>query len=122
MESIKWLHITCALLSGSGFFIRGILMMRGSAWLQARMVKIVPHVVDTVLLVSAIALVFQWDWAALPWLLAKTVALFVYIGLGMVALRSGRNKRARVLAWLAALLVFAYIMAVAVNKNPLVFF
>jgi len=122
MESIKWLHVVCAVLSGGGFFIRGILMMRESAWLQVRMVKVVPHVVDTVLLVSAIALVSQWGWAALPWLLAKIVALLVYIGLGVVALRAGRSKRVRVLAWLAAMLVFTYIIVVAVSKNPLAFF
>jgi len=124
MESIKWLHVACAMLSGGGFFIRGILMIRGSVWLQARMVKVIPHVVDTVLLVSAIALASQWGWAALqlPWLLAKVVALLVYIALGVVALRAGRSKRVRVLAWLAAMLVFAYIVAVAMNKNPLAFF
>jgi len=124
IEGIKWLHMACALLSGGGFFIRGILMMRESAWLQVRMVKIAPHVVDTVLLLSAIALASQWGWAALqlPWLLAKIMALLVYIGLGVVALRAGRSKRGRVLAWLAALLVFAYMITVAVSKNPLVFF
>ncbi len=123
MESIKWVHIACAVLSGSGFFIRGIWMMRESAWLQVRMVKVVPHVVDTVLLVSAVVLASQWGWAALqlPWLLVKIVALLVYIGLGVVALRAGRNKRVRVLTWLAAMLVFVYIMTVAVSKNPLVF-
>ncbi len=124
MESIKWVHVACAVLSGGGFFIRGILMMRESVWLQARMVKVVPHVVDTVLLVSAIALASQWGWAALqlPWILAKIVALLVYIGLGVVALRAGPSKRVRVLAWLAAMLVFTYIIAVAVSKNPLAFF
>jgi len=124
MESIKWLHVTCALLSGGGFFIRGILMMRESAWLQARMVKVVPHVVDTVLLVSAIALASRWGWVALqlPWLLAKIIALLAYISLGMVALRTGHNKRVRVLAWLAAMSVFVYIITVAISKNPWVFF
>jgi len=124
MESIKWVHVACALLSGSGFFVRGILMIRESAWLQARMVKVFPHVVDTVLLVSAIALASRWGWAALqlPWLLAKIVALLVYIGLGVAALRTGHSKRVRVLAWLAAMLVFVYIIAVAVSKSPLVFF
>jgi len=124
MESIKWLHVTCALLSGGGFFVRGLLMIRESAWLRARMARVFPHVVDTVLLVSAIALTSRWGWAALqlPWLLAKIVALLAYIGLGMVALRTGRSKQVRVLAWLSAMLVFVYIITVAISKNPLVFF
>lgn len=120
METVKWLHVSCALLSGGGFFARGILMLRDSPWLQARVVKIVPHVVDTLLLLSAIALATQWGWAALqmPWLLAKIVALLVYIALGVVALRAGRSKAQRTVAWCAAMLVFAYIVAVALSKNP----
>lgn len=113
-------HIGCALLSGGGFFFRGILMMRGSDLLHARLIKLAPHVVDTVLLASAIILASQWGWAALemPWLIAKIVALLFYIVIGSVALRRGKTKSVRVSAWVIALLVFAYIVAVAVTKNP----
>ena len=122
MEGVKQVHIVCALLSGSGFIYRGILMLRGSPLLRARLMKIAPHVVDTVLLISAISLASQWGWAALemPWLLTKIVALLIYIVLGAIALRRGRTKRVRATAWLAALGVFAYIVAVAITKNPLV--
>lgn len=124
MDTIKWVHVSCAVLSGSGFFLRGILMMRDSPWLRARSVKVAPHLVDTLLLISAIALASQWGWAALqmPWLLAKIVALLVYIALGVVALRAGRTRVLRITAWYAALLVFAYIVAVALSKNPWPFF
>jgi uncharacterized membrane protein SirB2 len=122
MGIVKMLHMTCALLSISGFFARGLLMIKDSPLLQARFVKIAPHIIDTVLLVSAIILASQWGLAALqlPWLLAKIVALIVYILLGMLALRPGREKSLRVGAWLAALVVFAYIVSVAVTKAPLV--
>ena len=122
MEGVKQVHVACVILSGCGFFFRGILMIQASALLQARLIKIAPHVVDTVMLVSAITLASQWGWAALtmPWLLAKIVALFVYIALGTVALRRGRTKAIKVSAWLAALGVFSYIVAVAVTKSPLV--
>lgn len=121
MELVKWLHVACALLSFSGFFARGLLMVVASPWLQARAVKVVPHVVDTVLLVSAVILASQWGWAALtmPWLLTKLIALLIYIALGMLALRKGRTKTVRVSAWLAAMTVFVYIVAVAITKNPL---
>lgn len=123
METIKWIHVGCGLLSGSGFFVRGLLMLRESTLLQARPIKILPHVVDTFLLISAIVLASQWGWAALqqPWLVAKIVALMIYIGLGMAALRAGRPKSLRVLAWLMALGMFGYIVAVAVTKSPWVF-
>jgi len=124
MDIIKLIHVTTALFSISGFVARGILMLRDSPLLQTRWVKVLPHVNDTLLLASAIFLAAQWGWAALqlPWLLAKIVALLLYIALGMVALRAGRSKRVRMLAWLAAVLVFAYIVAVARSKNPLIFF
>mgnify|MGYP002267016457 CR=1 FL=1 len=122
MEGVKLVHITCALVSGGGFFFRGILMMRGSALLQSRLIKITPHVIDTVLLISAIILASQWGWQALsmPWLFAKIIALLAYIALGTVALKRGRSKVVRIAAWLAALGVFLYILAVAVTKTPFV--
>ena len=57
-----------------------------------------------------------------PWLLAKIMGLLLYIGLGMVALRPGQPLTRRVLAWLAALATFAWIVSVAMTKSPLGFF
>ena len=81
MGTVKLIHITCGLLSISGFVGRGILMIRDSSLLTARWVKISRDVVDTVLLVTAIMLASQWGWSALemPWVLAKIIALLVYI-------------------------------------------
>ena len=123
MELLKTIHVACALLSISGFMLRGILMLRDSAMLQMRLIKIAPHIIDTLLLGSAIWLAVQYGLSPgdNPWLLAKIVALLVYIGLGTVALKRGKTKQIRFVAWLAALLVFAYIVAVAVTKSPLVF-
>ena len=55
----------------------------------------------------------------MPWITAKLLALLLYIGLGMVALRFGRTQRVRVAAWVAALMVAAYIVSVALNKSAL---
>ena len=121
MEIIKTIHVVCALLSISGFVGRGILMIKGSPLLRARWVKVSPHIIDTVLLVSAIMLASQWGWSALqmPWLLAKIVALLIYIGFGMLALRPGHSQAIRMISWLAAIMTFAYIVSVAITKNPL---
>jgi len=123
MELLKTIHVACALLSISGFMIRGILMLRDSAMLQMRLIKIAPHIIDTLLLGSAIWLAVQYGLSPgdNPWLLAKIIALLVYIGLGTVALKRGKTKQIRIMAWLAALLVFAYIVVVAVTKSALVF-
>jgi uncharacterized membrane protein SirB2 len=49
--------------------------------------------------------------------MAKIIGLLAYIGLGTVALKRGRTKAIRVKALVAALGVFAYIIAVAVTKQ-----
>jgi uncharacterized membrane protein SirB2 len=121
--TLKHFHMGCAALSGSLFLLRGSSMLGGSARLQQRWVKIAPHVVDTLLLASAVALAIwsgQYPFAQ-SWLGAKVVALVFYIVLGSIALKRGRSKAVRTSAFIAALAVFAYIGAVAVTKNPLVF-
>lgn len=120
--ALKHLHMSFAVLSGGFFLIRGLWMLAGSAHLQQRWVKIAPHVIDTLLLASAIGLAVwsrQYPFVA-PWLTAKVLALVAYIGLGTIALKRGRTPRARMAAFFAALACFFYIVAVAVTKNPLV--
>ncbi len=121
MEVIKALHVTCVALSFAGFFIRGILMLKDSTLLHLRWMKITPQLVDTLLLVSAIILAIQLRFSPLeqPWLMAKIIALLVYIGVGLVALRFGRSKRIRLFAWLSGLVIFTYIVSVALGKSVL---
>ena len=102
------------------FFIRGVWMMRDSKLLQHRLVKTAPHVVDTVLLASAImlaAMTRQYPLDA-SWLTAKVIALVIYIVLGMIALKHWVGRGARVCAWLCAQLVFGYIVLVALTRSP----
>ena len=124
MGIIKAVHLVCAVLTFSGFFIRGIWMLKDSAMLQQRWVKIFPHIVDTLLLVSAILLAVQMRLSPLEqhWLMAKIIALLVYIGIGVVALRSGRSKRIRLVAWLLGLATILFIMSVAINKSVMGWF
>lgn len=122
--ALKHLHVTFAALSGLLFLVRGIWMVSGSARLQQRWVKIVPHVVDTLLLASAIGLAVwssQYPGQS-PWLTAKVAALVAYIVLGAIALKRGRTKGMRTAAFIGALACFAYIVAVAVTRNPLLVF
>ncbi len=119
--SLKFTHISCVAISYVMFVLRGIWMMRESALLQRRWVKIVPHLVDTLLLASAVALAVMSHQYPLSnrWLTAKIVGLLIYIGLGTVALKRGKTRRTRVTAWLAAQAVFFYIVAVAITRQPL---
>jgi len=119
--TLKSLHVGCVALSYTLFLLRGIWMMRRPERLQLRWVRIVPHVVDTVLLGSAVAMALmirQYPFVA-DWLTAKLLALLLYIVLGSIALKRGRIRRQRLAAWLAAQAVFFYIVAVALTRNPL---
>ncbi|MFZ5524588.1 MAG: SirB2 family protein [Pseudomonadota bacterium] len=120
---LKGLHITCAITSYTLFFLRGIWSFRETPTMRQRWVRIVPHVVDTLLLITAIALAFtirQYPLAD-AWLTAKVAGVLLYIGLGFVALKYGKTRTMRIFAWLAAQAVFAYIVLVAVSHNALPF-
>lgn len=115
---VRALHVGCAALSIAGFAARGALMLSGSPWLQRRFVRVAPHVVDTVLLASAIWL--AWFLGQMPfvhaWITAKVLALLAYIVLGAVALR-GRTRPVRIAAFGAALAAAGYIVAVALTRD-----
>ncbi len=121
MLALKSIHITCVAVSYALFFMRGLWLWRGSSVMRQRWVKIAPHSVDSVLLISAIALAWQLGYtpANSPWLAAKIVALLLYIGLGMLAFRFGKTREMRLTAWLSAQAVFFYIVAVAITHDPL---
>lgn len=123
METLKAIHVTFVALSFAGFFIRGIWMLTDSPVLQQSWVKITPQLVDTVLLVSAIILAVQLRISPMeqPWLMAKIIALLAYIVVGLVALRFGRTKRTRLIAWLLGLVIFLYIVSIALSKSVLGF-
>lgn len=113
------IHLLTVVLSLAGFIFRGILMLNGSAMLKKKWLKIAPHVNDTILLVSAILLVRQTGLYPLeqPWLMAKIIGLLVYIGLGMMAFRFGKTRNQKLLAWIGAIAVFAYICGLAITKS-----
>lgn len=122
--TLKLVHMTAVALSFAGFFVRGVGVLRGAPWLRGKLARTLPHVVDTVLLASAIALAWMLRLNPLdtPWLAAKIGGLLAYIALGMVAIRPGRPAAVRGTAWVAALVVSAYIVSVALAKSPAGFF
>lgn len=117
-QIIKHLHMTLALLSLAGFVLRGILHLRRSALVRRRFARVAPHAVDTVLLLTGIWLAWLWRMHEQfqPWLGAKLIALVIYIMLGMMAFRFAGSARGRLVAWIAAVLVFLYMFTVARTK------
>lgn len=116
--SLLILHKTTALLSILGFFARGIGHIFNQGWVQKKPAKILPHVIDTLLLVSAVTVVFMTAYSFTDgWIAAKILGLVAYIGLGLMAFRFAKNRAQKVVYWLIALAVLFYIVAVAVNKT-----
>ncbi len=117
--AVKHLHMSCVALSGTLFLLRGGWMLADSGMLARRWVRVLPHLVDTLLLTSAIVLAW-WSGQyplAQNWLTAKVLGLIVYIVLGTVALKRGRTKTVRAIAFAGALLCFAYIVGVAMTRS-----
>lgn len=120
--ALKYLHVACVVASGTGFFLRGLCRLFAPHLLEPRWVRVVPHVVDTLLLSSAIAMaVISYQYPLVqPWLTAKVAGLLAYIGFGMLALRKGpRTSASRALFFVAALLAYAFIVSAALTRSPL---
>lgn len=119
---IKQVHVAAVAISVGGFLARGILMFARSRYLEARWVRVAPHIVDTVLLATGAWL--AWSSAQYPlvqsWLTAKVVGLLAYIAFGMVALRRGKTPTVRGVFFVLALAAAAYIISVALTRDPLV--
>jgi len=121
--SIKMIHLTSVVLSITGFMLRGYWMMIESPLLQTKPAKILPHIIDTCLLASALLMVYmsaQYPFVQ-PWLTVKVFALIAYIILGTIALKRGKTRQQRIIAWFLSVLVFAYIVLVALTRTPVIF-
>lgn len=117
---LRNIHIAAVCLTLLLFLLRGVWMMTGSDRLTSKFARTVPHVVDTILLASAIGLtmvVAQYPFVN-SWLTAKVIGLVIYIGLGTVALKRGSTSAIRRGAFFAALIVFAWIVATAIGHRP----
>lgn len=115
--SLLILHKTTVLLSIVGFFARGIGHLFNQGWVSKKPAKILPHVIDTLLLVSAISLVAMSAFSFTDsWIVAKIIGLIGYILFGLMAFRFAKTRVQKALYWLIALVIVFYIVAVAVHK------
>ena len=118
MYWIKVLHISCVSLSIAGFLLRSWWMLKDSLLLQLRLVKTLPHIVDSLLLASGVALAVltQTNPLVQHWLLAKLLLLLLYIVSGSIALKYGRNKTQRVMAMVLAVSAVSAIVLIARDR------
>lgn len=118
--AVKYVHVISVVLSVSGFFLRGLLMMRDSPLLGARWIRVLPHINDTVLLIAALTLAAmsgQYPFVT-DWVTAKVFGVIAYIILGALALREASTRSMRIACWFASLAVFGWIVSVALTRQP----
>lgn len=117
--AVRHLHITFVTISICLFILRGGLQLAGIDWRRWRILRIAPHVNDTLLLIAAISLAWmslQYPFVQ-PWLTAKVLGLCGYIILGSLALRQNISAERRAACFAGALLAVAYIVGVAMTRS-----
>lgn len=118
--TIKTIHMTCALISFTGFLFRAYLMLIESKWLQHKAVLVMPHVIDTFFLLSGATMAFMVNFGFFTqlWLTTKVSLLMFYLLFVGLALNRGRTRSIRIGAFFMGIFTFVYMVGVAVHKTP----
>lgn len=119
----KHLHMTLAVLSISLFTLRFIWTLANSSRLQAKWVKITPHIIDTLLLAFGIVMAVQYSINPIEqlWLGEKLLAVAAYIFTGYFTLKLARNKPMQIIGYLGAMGWVMLIVRLAMTREPLFF-
>jgi uncharacterized membrane protein SirB2 len=117
---IKGIHVAMVLLSGALFALRGGAVLAGARWPLAAPLRYFTWTVDTVLLTAALMLFTLLPGAVFAngWLGTKLVLLVGYVGLGTLAMGRARTPRARTIAFVAAVVVYATMIGIARAHHP----
>ena len=117
--TVKTIHMTCALISFTGFLFRAYLMLIESKWQNHKLVLVLPHVIDTVFLLSGATMAFMVNFGFFSqiWLTTKVTLLMLYLLFVSLSLNRGKTRHIRALSFFLAIFTFGYIVGVAVNKS-----
>jgi uncharacterized membrane protein SirB2 len=118
---IKLVHVASAVSSGALFGSRALAVQLRQRWAMAAPVRYLSYSIDTVLLASAVMLMtvlHQFPFVN-SWLTAKVGLVIVYIVLGSLALRRARGQRRKLVATIAALLVYGMVASIALTHSPM---
>jgi uncharacterized membrane protein SirB2 len=119
-EMTKHLHLTFMLLSVLLFLTRFVLTLNASPILQKKALKIAPHIIDTLWIITAIGLclmVQQYPFVN-PWVTEKLLAFVMYFFMVTFALKLAKTHLMRLIGVVGALSWLAYAGMVAVTKHP----
>jgi len=116
---LKNVHIFCVAAGFSLLFVRGLWMLRVYPPASEAWVRMLPHAVDGLLVVSAAYMLFSMprlEWPA--WMITKFALLALYVIMAIVMFR-GATRLQKGVAWVAGMLIYLHITSVAVLKSPL---
>lgn len=74
-----YLHIFCAFLSLALLSVRGVMQLNRQDWRAIKPLKILPHLSDTLLILSGLIILFAFGYGFPLWILVKFALLAVYI-------------------------------------------
>jgi len=117
---LKHAHLSLVAISICLFIIRGALKMSDSKRVMGKWLKVAPHIIDTLLLISGICLallIHQYP-ISHHWLTVKILLLVGYIVLGMKAMKSTQPMQQRSY-FAAALACVLFMVTVASTHHPL---
>lgn len=121
--ALNYFHLLTVAISITLLVLRFLWQWRNSAIMNRRWIKIAPHLNDTLLFVSGIALVASCGFYPLlstdTWLTEKLFGVIIYILLGYVALgKRNKSQKLRVTAFILALGCLYLIIKLATTKIP----
>lgn len=120
---MKHLHMTLALLSVGLLTLRFIWLLKGSANLEKKWLKIAPHIIDTLLLLLGVGLAVKLSINPMEqlWLAEKLLAIAAYIFTGYYTLKVAKNNTMRVIGFLGALGWIMLVVKIATTKQGVFF-
>ncbi|QGM80744.1 SirB2 family protein [Otariodibacter oris] len=88
MKSLFFAHIASAYLSLILLLIRGLLSVKEINWRRYKLLRIAPHIIDTLLLISGIGIFLVFGFSILQvWIWLKLVFILLYITFSILALK-----------------------------------
>jgi len=117
---LKYVHVTTVVITALLFLLRLRWALTAQERLRQGWIRFVPHINDATLFFTGLGMALLLHQYPLVngWLTAKLIALLCYILFGTVALKRGRTRQQQVIAASLAILCFAYIVGVAMARDP----
>jgi len=121
-QAVMHIHVAAVVISLAFFSFRFALTLKGSNILQQKWLKITPHVVDTILLATAIWLLTLSSMVEIDgWVASKVIGVIMYIVSGFFALKWATTNRSRIIGFVCAVIWLMLTASVAFSKQPFSF-